>query len=72
MAELFEEMERVKIKLLARYQVLLENGKITEADFDDVVEILDRIDDYAPEELSERLEALARRAQERMSAGDAG
>lgn len=68
MAELFEDMERAKIKLLAAYQALLNRGEISEDDFEEIVELVDRIDDYDPPELQQRLDAVASRAKLREAA----
>lgn len=53
--ELFEEMERVKIQFIAAYEKLLEQGKITDDEFDEIVDLIDRLDEYSAEELSAKL-----------------
>ena len=52
---LFEEMERVKIRFVAAYEKLLRKGLITEEDFEDILDALDRIDELSDEELERRL-----------------
>lgn len=52
---LFEEMERVKIRFIAAYEKLLRKGLITEEDFEDILDALDRIDELSDEELERRL-----------------
>ena len=51
---LFEEMERVKIRFVAAYEKLLGRA-ITEEDFEDILDALDRIDELSDEELERRL-----------------
>lgn len=57
---LFEEMERVKIRFIAAYEKLVQKGLITEAQFDDVLDAIDRIDELSDEELEERLALFKR------------
>lgn len=52
---LFEEMERVKIRFIAAYEKLLQKGLITEEQFEDILDALDRIDELSDEEFERRL-----------------
>lgn len=52
---LFEEMERVKIRFVAAYEKLLRKGLITEEQFEDILDALDRIDELSDEEFERRL-----------------
>ena len=53
--ELFEELERIKIRFVAAYDKLVEQGAISEREYEEIVEIIDNLDDYSIEELRERL-----------------
>lgn len=53
--ELFEELERIKIRFVAAYDKLVEQGVISEREYEEIVEIIDNLDDYNIEELRERL-----------------
>lgn len=53
--ELFEELERIKIRFVAAYDKLVEQGVISEREYEEIVEIIDNLDDYKIEELRERL-----------------
>lgn len=55
MVELFEEMERIKIRFVAAYARLVERGLISEAEYEDIVQIVDNLDHYSEEELRKRL-----------------
>lgn len=55
MAGVFEETERLKIKFIRAYERLYELGKISEADLDEVIDALDRMDELSAEELKEKL-----------------
>ncbi|HHV93005.1 MAG TPA: hypothetical protein GXX47_00550 [Firmicutes bacterium] len=53
--ELFEELERIKIRFVAAYDKLVEQGVISEKDYQEILEIIDDLDSYSLEELKERL-----------------
>ncbi|NLA58490.1 MAG: hypothetical protein GX855_06285 [Firmicutes bacterium] len=53
--ELFEELERIKIRFVAAYDKLVEQGVISERDYQEILEIIDDLDSYSVEELRERL-----------------
>jgi hypothetical protein len=53
--ELFEELERIKIRFVAAYDKLVEQGVISEREYEEIVEIIDNLDDYNIGELRERL-----------------
>lgn len=55
MSDTFEETERLKIKFLRAYERLLELGFISQAQFDDVADAIDRIDELSHEEFEQRL-----------------
>ena len=53
--ELYEELERNKIRLVAAYDKLVKQGVISERDYQEILEIIDDLDSYSLEELQERL-----------------
>jgi|LSQX01.3.fsa_nt_gb hypothetical protein len=53
--ELFEELERIKIRFVAAYDKLVEQGVISERDYQEILEIIDDLDSYSLDELKERL-----------------
>lgn len=55
MVDLFEETERLKLRFIAAYDRLCEQGLISEADLDEIIDILDRIDEVSEEELVAKL-----------------
>lgn len=61
---LFEEMERVKIRFIAAYEKLVNKGLITDEQFEDVLDAIDRMDELSDEELQERLSLFKRVAPE--------
>lgn len=48
---LFEETERVKIRFVRAYERLFQMGYITEADLEEIIDVIDRLDEYSQEEL---------------------
>jgi hypothetical protein len=53
--ELFEEAERVKLRFVAGFDRLRRKGLISEAQFEELVEIIDHLDDFSEEELAAKL-----------------
>ncbi|NMB12352.1 MAG: hypothetical protein GX977_08710 [Firmicutes bacterium] len=53
--ELFEELERIKIRFVAAYDKLVEQGVISEREYEEIVEMVDDLDRYSIQELKERL-----------------
>ncbi len=53
--ELFEELERIKIRFVAAYDKLVEQGVISESEYEVIVEMIDNLDDYSINELREHL-----------------
>lgn len=53
--ELYEDLERVKIRFIAAYEKLMQKGLITDEQFEDILDALDRIDELSDEELESRL-----------------
>ncbi|MFA7175267.1 MAG: hypothetical protein WC340_17975 [Kiritimatiellia bacterium] len=62
--ELFEEAERLKLRFVAGMERLLRKGVITEAQFDEIADIIDRLDDFSENELTQRLGGYLKLAQE--------
>lgn len=58
--DLYEDLERVKIRFIAAYERLVKMGLITEEQFEDVVDAIDRMDELSEEELKERLSLFQR------------
>lgn len=53
--ELFENAERLKLRFVAGFDNLLRKGLITEAQFQELVDVVDRLDDLSEEELTAKL-----------------
>ncbi|NLY11977.1 MAG: hypothetical protein GX020_09915 [Firmicutes bacterium] len=57
---LFQELERVKLKIVSLCDSLVEKGKLTEEELIKVVDILERLDEFDDESLKEALDELQR------------
>ncbi|MBO8125702.1 MAG: hypothetical protein H0Z38_00510 [Firmicutes bacterium] len=44
MADLYQDLEKLKILFISSYEELLKNGKITEGQFEAVLALLDSVD----------------------------
>lgn len=66
---LFEECERVKIRLLAAFDRLYEKGFLSREERDEVAELLDGMDELPPQQFEARLKALRDRVAERAGVG---
>jgi hypothetical protein len=53
--ELFEELERIKIRFVAAYDKLVEQGLISEKEYQEIVDMIDNLDMYSVDELKEKL-----------------
>ena len=53
--ELFEELERIKIRFVAAYDKLVAQGLLSEAAYQEIMEVIDNLDAYSPEELKVKL-----------------
>ncbi|NLK08554.1 MAG: hypothetical protein GX316_07630 [Firmicutes bacterium] len=53
--ELFEELERIKIRFVAAYDKLVAEGLLSEAAYMEIMEMIDDLDQYSIEELKEKL-----------------
>ncbi|MGI6082789.1 MAG: hypothetical protein ACOYEP_07965 [Limnochordia bacterium] len=62
--ELFEDAERLKIRFMAGFDRLRRQGLLSESEFEELVEIIDRLDEFSEEELTEKLERLIKRVEE--------
>lgn len=56
--DLFEETERLKLRLIAAYEKLHKQGRLTEAELESVLDLIDRLEDLPEEEVQRRLESL--------------
>lgn len=55
MMELFEELERIKIRFVAAYDKLVDQGLLSEQEYQEIVEVIDNLDMYSVDELREKL-----------------
>ncbi|NMB24392.1 MAG: hypothetical protein GX986_02555 [Firmicutes bacterium] len=53
--ELFEELERIKIRFVAAYDKLVDQGLLSEKEYQQIVEVIDNLDMYSVDELREIL-----------------
>lgn len=54
-AELFQEIERVKLRFIAAYDKLRELGHVSEEEYKGVCDALERLDELSEEEFAARL-----------------
>ena len=45
--ELFEDAERLKLRFVAGFDRLLQRGLLSEAQFEELLEIVDRLDEFS-------------------------
>lgn len=62
--ELFEEAERVKLRFVAGFDRLLRKDLITEAQFEELIEVIDHLEDFSEEELANKLGRVIDQVQE--------
>ena len=55
---LFEHMERVKLRFISVCESLETRGKITAAQFDQVLEIMDSLDEFSEDDFMEALRSV--------------
>jgi hypothetical protein len=55
---LFEDLERVKLKFIAVCEKLLAKGEITEEQFEQILMLLDNLDEYDQQYISQKLNEL--------------
>jgi uncharacterized protein YccT (UPF0319 family) len=53
--ELFEESERLKLRFLATMERMVKRGYLAEEQFAEVIDLIDRLDEYSEEEISAHL-----------------
>ena len=56
--DLEQQVERLKLKFVAAYERLLKRGELTEDQFEKIVEVIDELESYSPDELSRELERI--------------
>ncbi|HHT28602.1 MAG TPA: hypothetical protein GXZ82_15365 [Firmicutes bacterium] len=56
--ELFADAERLKLRFVAGFHDLLDQGYITEAQFEEIVDVIDRLHELSEEELTETMQQL--------------
>ncbi|MGI6036384.1 MAG: hypothetical protein ACOYCE_11350 [Limnochordia bacterium] len=56
--DLFIQMERVKLRFIAAYERLLEEGQISEAEMEGVIQLIDQMERMDREEFAARLAKL--------------
>lgn len=52
---LFEDMERLKLHFLAAFQKLTDKGVLSEAQLEEIIQIVDKLDDMSVEEIEAQL-----------------
>ncbi|MBO8141093.1 MAG: hypothetical protein H0Z37_02780 [Firmicutes bacterium] len=53
--DLFEDMERLKLKFLAAFEELARRGIIGEAQLAEIIDLVDKLDELSEEEIRARL-----------------
>jgi hypothetical protein len=56
--DLFENAERVKLRFVAGFDRLLRKGLITEAQFEQVLELIDHLDELPEDQLTHTMQQL--------------
>lgn len=56
--ELFADAERMKLRFVAGFDRLLRKKLITEAQFEQLVEVIDHLDELSEEQLAQTLQQL--------------
>lgn len=57
---LFEEIERTKMRFLDTCQALVDQGQLSQAEYDDIFDLLDRLEDYNNEEFEAELSKISK------------
>lgn len=55
---LFEELEKVKLEFIAVCETLVDQGKLTEANFEEILKLLDSLDDHDQAYINQKLNEL--------------
>jgi ribosomal protein S13 len=56
--ELFADAERLKLRFVTGFNELLDMGYITEAQFEEIVEVIDRLHELSEDELAVTMQQL--------------
>ncbi|MGI6610280.1 MAG: hypothetical protein ACOX4G_07175 [Limnochordia bacterium] len=62
--ELFEDAERLKLRFVSGFDRLHRRGLLSESEFEELLEVIDRLNEFSEEELAEKLESLIRKVEE--------
>lgn len=62
--ELFEDAERLKLRFVAGFDGLRRRGLLSESEFEELLEVIDRLDEVSGDELAAKLEGLIRKVEE--------
>ena len=57
---LFEDLERVKLRFISSCETMVKQGKLTEEEFQEILQLLDQLDDYSDDEFMIELRRLSR------------
>jgi spore coat protein CotH len=57
---LFEDLERVKLRFISACETMVNQGKLTEEEFQEILQLLDQLDEYSDDEFMEELRRLSR------------
>ncbi|OUM93475.1 MAG: hypothetical protein BAA04_02015 [Firmicutes bacterium ZCTH02-B6] len=55
MLDLFEDMERLKLRFISAFEELARRGVISEDDLAEIIDLVDRLDELTEEQIKERL-----------------
>lgn len=56
--ELFADAERLKLRFVSGFNDLLNKGYITEAQFEEIVDVIDRLHELSEDELTKTMQQL--------------
>ncbi|NLJ75281.1 MAG: hypothetical protein GX331_09865 [Firmicutes bacterium] len=57
---LFEDLERVKLRFISACETMVDQGKLTEEEFQDILQLLDELDEYSDDEFMAELQKLSK------------
>lgn len=57
---MFEDMERVKLRFISACENMVSQGQLTESEFQRIIELLDKMDDYSDREFLEELGQISK------------
>jgi len=57
---MFEDLERVKLRFISVCEGMVAKGQLTESEFQQILELLDRMDEYDDRQFLEELSAVSK------------